>query len=235
MNAKPGPIFSAESITATLKRRKILTTRVIDLAKFKGIEVNGVFMDLGVRLPPFTTPSDCPAVRGRFVEDGQHGVWHFKLPYEVGKVYYVRERWLPTLTLDYDPEDGTTEYPLVQYQTMNGDLYHNMVPDADPFYAWELRQIKRGGPQLQTWQNPIFMPRFAARLFIEITSIRIGRLHEMTEQDYIDEGCPGAYLLGSNWWQAHWDSINKKRGFPWTSNPWRVSYGYKMVERPVSI
>src|SRR5690606_29762179 len=38
------------------------------------------------------------------------------------------------------------------------------------------------------WRNPMFMPREAARTFLDVTEIRIQRLHDISEEDANAEG-----------------------------------------------
>jgi hypothetical protein len=85
------------------------------------------------------------------------------------------------------------------------------------------------------------MPRKAARLFLKITDIRIERVQDITRSDIKSEGliCP-EYLRSDdleykykNWyideWSKLWDSINKKRGYGWETNPLVWVYEFKNI------
>lgn len=81
-------------------------------------------------------------------------------------------------------------------------------------------------PELKTssyWRKPLFMPRWAARLTLEITAIRKEPLHAITPEDVLAEGC------ASDQWEEYaalWDQLNAKRGYDWEANPpvWVIEF-----------
>jgi hypothetical protein len=84
--------------------------------------------------------------------------------------------------------------------------------------------------------SPLFMPRWASRITLEVTEVRAQRLQEITEEDAEEEGLECAHLFGSDRYRrsyAHlWDILNAKRGFPWSSNPWIWALSFKRIEQP---
>ena len=77
-------------------------------------------------------------------------------------------------------------------------------------------------------QHPsIHMPRWASRITLEVVSVRVERLQEITEEDAKREGVwgenepyQGVGDLPTDRFRHLWDSINGERGYSWQSNPW---------------
>jgi len=85
----------------------------------------------------------------------------------------------------------------------------------------------------------IFMPRWASRITLEITGVRVHRLKEISGNDAREEGI--AYLTNDeksvrssnervDQFHKLWDSINAHRGYGWDANPWVWVIEFKRLE-----
>lgn len=82
------------------------------------------------------------------------------------------------------------------------------------------------------WKPSIYMPRWASRINLEITNIRVERLQDITETEAIAEGVSGGGSHPDFWVGAFadlWDSINAKRGYGWDANPWVWVVEFKRI------
>lgn len=66
------------------------------------------------------------------------------------------------------------------------------------------------------WKPSIFMPKSAARIWLEIVDVRVERVRSITSTDAIAEGIN----IDTENFHELWNSINAKRGFGWDVNPW---------------
>lgn len=112
-----------------------------------------------------------------------------------GSLLWVREAWAAPHAYDHLPP--------------------RLIPkDARIHYS---ATEERGGLR---WRPSIHMPRWASRILLEVTDVRVERLASISESDAIaegiditDDGQPSVTFANL------WDSINGQRA-PWQSNPW---------------
>jgi hypothetical protein len=92
-----------------------------------------------------------------------------------------------------------------------------------------------------TWKSPLFMPRWASRITLEIVGVKAERLNEISETDAKAEGVTPdpnilepkapfpARISHRSTFAAIWDGINAKRGYPWDSNCWVWAIEFRRV------
>jgi hypothetical protein len=140
-----------------------------------------------------------------------------KCPYgQPGGRLWVREKWFP-MRLDYR---GLLTVAPILYAA-DGHIRHRSL--------WKIDYRDNKPPMGHIWRSPVHMSRWASRISLEITNVRVERVQDINVDDAIEEGIP----LGSHGWfddgsmmderdlfAALWDSINAKKGFRWEANPW---------------
>jgi hypothetical protein len=139
----------------------------------------------------------------------KHKQWHIEdensilgCPYGItGDHLWVRETFVDTYDLGDYP--GHPIYKATYLKDLSG---FNPPPET-----WDI-----------AWKPSIFMPRCASRITLEITNVRVERLHEITEEDAEKEGVSFTQYTNANarfHFMELWDSINGNK-YPWNSNPW---------------
>jgi len=66
--------------------------------------------------------------------------------------------------------------------------------------------------------SSIHMPRWASRITLEITAVRVERLRGITESDAWNEGIRTPNPVAG--FMLRWEDLNLKRGYGWDDNPW---------------
>ena len=201
-------IFSTDMAKAILEGRKTQTRRVIKKAIHEFKSSKGLFREIaGAVLPAMESgwiawyPGNSEGLAEFTKQQYKKG---FPCPYgQVGDRLWVRETWYYY---------GGDEY---MYQQNPKDVLYKSGHIADP---------ETGMVFIPKWRPSIFMPRWASRITLEITEVRVERVQEITEEDAIKEGispeehpfdAPPAMRFA-----ILWDSINAKRGYSWESNCW---------------
>ena len=149
---------------------------------------------------------------------------------QIGDRLWVRETW--GIGTRPDPRFGWVdgiEYKADDYQLEDNDLLPLRVieePDGVDFGRY------RGH-----WSSPRFMPRWASRILLEVVTVRVERVQDISAGDVYREGAIGPRdclpaVIGAerSVFANLWDSINAKRGYGWSVNPWVWVVEFKRVE-----
>ncbi|EKZ5943209.1 morphogenetic protein [Klebsiella pneumoniae] len=203
-----GMIFNAEMVRALLSGRKTQTRRII-------------------KPQPESTLSG--SLSGKWLSRPLNGLLLPKIediaihcPFGVvGDRIWVRE---------------TFQGPLFDY-----DLMDSYCKDPTPFEKPEFCVYKADGvpaPEFYDaddelhccWRPSIHMPRWASRILLEITGVRVERLRSMSQDDARAEGVIAASgpMEAGLAFRELWDSIYGEES--WKANPWVWVIEFKRVE-----
>jgi hypothetical protein len=119
-------------------------------------------------------------------------------------------------------------------------LLESLSGGAAPVWCWADGNPPEG--DYDKIRPSIHMPRWASRLTLKITEVRVERLQSISSADAIAEGiAPSANVTTIDCatpdprleYASLWDSLNFKRGFGWGLNPWVWVLTFNVEKRNV--
>jgi len=154
----------------------------------------------------------------------------------------VRDNRLREL-LPYAPGDRlyVREAALYWYRTADGQRDKVAAFRADGY------EVEPG----ERWEPSIHMPRWASRLTLTVTDVRVQRVADISEADAQAEGLSRWDIGGEgtrwNWhdgpavvwptartaFEALWNSLHTKPGERWEDNPWIVAVTFSVEHRNI--
>lgn len=82
------------------------------------------------------------------------------------------------------------------------------------------------------WRPSIHMPRWASRITLEVTEVRVERLQAISEADARAEGfelgAPPCTDAPIRWYRHLWDQINGAGA--WDANPWVWAVSFRVIQ-----
>lgn len=224
-------LFSAPMVRAILEGRKTQTRRIVR---------KQFAPDAAVAEIPATHPSGWQI-------SGHSGLWWdddasciddavccpFGVP---GNQLWVRETWQGPL-LDYDVAESIRDW-----RSFQKPQFCKYAADGGPAPEF----LNEDEELVCRWRPSIHMPRWASRIALEVTRVRVERLQDISESDAQAEGItpyqnhPGRFLSehrdGLNFPSAKaafrdlWESISSPES--WNANPWVWVIEFKRMEVP---
>jgi len=165
-----------------------------------------------------------------------------------GDLLYIREAWRQRGA--GGNLDGSGTYALVEYRASFRERWGHdgeIIMEYADKRCYPPSGVDISKSDHRRWRPSIHMPKWAARLWVCNTGVRVERIRDITEDDVLADGvrqvwdfdedidyfetdagrstCPFeayAYL---------WDSIYAKRGLEWDSNCWVFVTSYEVTER----
>ena len=180
--------------------------------------------------------------------------WHgreFKCPYgQPGDVLWVRETYYAYgwWVKNGKTKTGKQKWKFIDFTVEDKDgKYH--YEDSKPSTIENSRTEQKIGWYKRT---SLFMPMEACRLFLKVKSVRVERLHDISEEDAIAEGIEQLFKETSEWvyyrnyneskhlatFNPHesffslWQSINGRKSLD--ANPWVWVVAFERTEKPAN-
>lgn len=241
MTPKERPIlFSGPMVRALLNGRKTQTRRVMKVQPPTQEAFRGSLFGLdravadGVKMYSQNDYDRLPKHPTEWELTGSVGVAReagfprrYRCPYgAIGDRLWVKETWRPSKSAgDWDMD--------VRYEAdgLTRTVYDGEFGARD----WSMPKAAARGNV-----SPLFMPRWAARLVLEITEVRAERLNEISEADAMAEGAEpcangiwfdrSPQLAGSDARGAYyclWEHINGAGS--WDANPWVWAVSFRVL------
>jgi hypothetical protein len=229
-------LFSAEMVCAILEGRKTQTRRIaktLPPSPANAIHPNHERLHPAPYLDAYCSEMKTPEnPRGMsalwcwWTPDNRMGQ-EFRCPYgQPGDLLWVRETWGAVWPAD-EP------VPLRQCEIE----YRADLPPGCTDRPGEWPADEGNGPEVPKWRPSIHMPRWASRITLRITDIRVERLQDISEDDakaegvtpldyaahHVAAGC-GARIA----FEQLWNTINGPGA--WEANPWVWVVAFERVK-----
>lgn len=154
------------------------------------------------------------------VDDGKGRIW--KGSYPAGATEFGWKKGigvLTTQTVPYAPGDRLWVRETFAHVT-------NFPPSVRYYATDDVHELRRKRPG-------IHMPRWASRLTLTVTDVRVHRLQDISEEDAVAEGVDpawGARVAFGRLWN---DNNGMREGASWDDNPWVVAITFTAEKRNI--
>ena len=208
-------IFNTDMVRTILDGRKTFTRRLVkpqpakDMIYKLGYCVDGDKKDIGKY--GFGS-SECGGDI-RFV----------KPPCQSGDILYVRETWN---ICNMDIEDNSMIFIYRADEPAEEKTARTVIVSDEVYEKYELNMAENN-PE---WRSSIHMPKEAARIWLEVTDVRVERLQDIDADGIVSEGLE----IGCDF-ENIWNATVKKPDLPcygWDANPWVWVIEFEQCEKP---
>lgn len=166
--------------------------------------------------------------------------WPIRTKYRVGDRLWARETWAHYHTVNHIVHSGGRAFSevsdgLAGYRADGHDSIDDFRDHVRLMSGCDLEAVEINGDR---WRPSIHMPRWASRLTLYVTEVRVERLQDISEADAIAEGlqwcAPGKWavdrtlpIIGDDIrlvYRDLWEHINAPGA--WDANPWVAAYTF---------
>ena len=209
-------LFNGPLVRAILEGMKTVTRRPVKATK---AHADGFMMlDHGKGWWPYNTFGD-------FTSDHEGMEYPIACPYgKPGDRLWVRE------TFAYADKSGT-------HDAAPDDPWRPVRPGMEPeiYRCWY--RASDGHAADGFWKPSLHMPRWASRILLEVTDVRVEQLQDISRADIRAEGlqCPPELASDDvspnyrDWYPAAWRELWESTGGDWDANPWVWVVEFKRI------
>lgn len=216
-------LFSTSMVQALLDKRKIQTRRLVSPQPSTFVTA----LRWGKHI------SHCPDSCSE--EDHVKTFFNDKCPYgQPGDLIYVRETW--GVGSRPDPFVGSVD----GFEFKADEAFIDEV-ESLPIYPCD--GFDFGNYDKKGWRPSIHMPKIAARIWLQVTGIRVERLQDISQEDAQAEGMTTAPHRCPGWknrlrdfkdcficpFRLLWNQINGANGHQWDKNEWVWVVSFKVL------
>lgn len=206
-------LFSGPMVREIFADQKTQTRRVVGLDTLRPSTTSGYDWTFRGKAPVRSIAQQKRAAGGCW-QDLTAGQFLALCPYgQPGDRLWVRETW---------GLHGRGDYTWWCRDSIKGRTADDLALSYEVAYAADATS------EYDHWRPSIHMPRWASRLTLEVTSVRVERLQDITEDDARAEGC-GATVCDApddsrTLFRDLWESINGPES--WEANPfvWCIKF-----------
>lgn len=220
-------LFNAEMVRAILDGRKTVTRRSVRLPRARD---SFVVLDHGGGWWPYQSDDG----ESELCTDGMEHP--YTCPYgKPGDRLWVRETWCD-VNLSGAPgiafrADGDVRDLMDEPSFINDGVFNYDDERVKPYSFAVWSEDLMGGVEGR-WRPSIHMPRWASRILLEVTDVRVERLHEITIGQICKEGLARSMYefipvtTAFDVFAELWNST----GGDWDANPWVWVIEFKRIE-----
>jgi hypothetical protein len=238
MGEKP-ILFSTPMVQAILRNEKSMTRRIIKGEKHHDyvwdaamVDPNGMMSGGPCLKVPYKHKEDA------WEEDGEQPIIRLWPKYQVGDLLWVRETWKWDDCKDdsYDGAPADIGMSFVTYKAQDPkQLWHWCTHDLEVCKRWEDNDECFNSKK---WRSPRFMPKWAARIWLEVTGVKVERIRDIHRADVQSEGIVCRHCIGFTdndhgcicleKFRDLWQTLNPGS---WDRNDWVAAYTFRRVEK----
>ncbi|MBN8260955.1 MAG: hypothetical protein J0L59_01365 [Xanthomonadales bacterium] len=221
-------LFSGAMVRAILEGHKTQTRRVVKnppAAQFCGLKSSlGYPASEGSTWAGFGNPSDPMYVRCPYGQPGDRlwvrETWGYR-----GGSWSTEAPEVQSVNIHYQADDSRISYTRAADDDSGLPRCREPRPDEDYVEDYYNDFLNRYWKQ---WRPSIHMPRWACRLELEITDVRVERLQAISEADAVAEGASTPGPFARHHFMDLWASINGQAS--WDANPWVWALTFKRIK-----